>query len=196
MAYVRAVVVKLMFADTPAVVSAAEAGAGVQVTPAGAAPEAIAQARVTVPVKVLLAVRTRVTEPETPAVTVTEEEVLPAASVRVKSGASRPVPLRLVVIAVGEALVTTESCPVAAPVAVGVKTTLMAQVAPIASDVPQLLLAAKAPVAAMLVMVTGASPVLVRVTACPLEGTPTVVDGKVSVVGVSVADCTGAGIAK
>ncbi len=49
----------------------------------------------------------------------------------------------------------TESCPVAAPVAVGVKTTLIAQVAPIASDVPQLLLAAKAPVAAMLVMVRG-----------------------------------------
>jgi hypothetical protein len=73
---------------------------------------------------------------------------------------------------------------------------LIAQVAPIASDVPQLLLAAKAPVGAMLVMVRGSSPVLVRVTACPLEGTPTDVDGKVSVVGVRVPDATGAGIAK
>jgi hypothetical protein len=107
--YVRAVVVKLMLAETAAVASDAEAGEALQVTPAGAAPEAMAQASVTVPVKVPLGVRTTVTKPETPAATVTEDEDLPVASANVKSGASRPVPVRAVVNAVDEALVRTES---------------------------------------------------------------------------------------
>ena len=127
----------------------------VQVTPAGAVPEAMAQESVTVPVKVAFGVRTMGSGGVPPAVTETDVEVLLLASVSVKSGVSAPVPLRADVIAVDEALVTTESCTVAAPLAVGVKTTLMAQVAPVASEVPQLLLAAKAPVAAMLVMVRG-----------------------------------------
>jgi hypothetical protein len=192
---VREVVVKVTLAETAAVVSATGAEV-VQVTPAGAVPEAMTQESVTVPVKVAFGVRTTGVEEVPPAVTVTEVEVFPLGSVTVKSGVSTPVPLRADVIAAVEALVTTESWPVAAPLAVGVKTTLIAQVAPIATDVPQLLLAAKAPVAAMLVMVSGVSPVLVRVAVCPLEWTPTVVDGTVSVAGVSVADATGAGMAK
>jgi len=66
---------------------------------------------------------------------------------------------------------------VAAPTAVGVKTTLMAQVAPMARVEPQLLLAEKAPVVAMLVMLTAASPVLVRVNAVPVEDLPMIVLG-------------------
>jgi hypothetical protein len=192
---VREVVVKVTLAETAAVESVTGAEV-VQVTPAGAVPEAIAQENVTVPVKVAFGVRTIGVEEVCPAVTVTEVEVLLLASVSVKSGVSTPVPLRADVIAVGEALVTTDSVLVAAPLAVGVKTTLMAQVAPVASEVPQLWLAAKAPVAAMLVIVRAVSPVLVRVAVCPFEWTPTAVDGKVSVAGVRVAAGTGAGMAK
>ena len=121
---VREVVVKVTFCVTAAAPTANGEG-GVQVTPAGAVPVA-AQVRVTVPVKLLIGVRTRVTLPEVPAMRVAEVEVLPFASARVKSGVGRPVPLRASVM-VG-ALLTTVSEPVRAPVAVGLKTTLMAQV--------------------------------------------------------------------
>src|SRR6202023_1696129 len=140
-------------------------GAGTaQLTPVGAVPEA-AQVIVTVPVKVAFGVTTRAAGAEEPAVTVTEVEDLPAVSARVKSGVGAPVPVRFEMSGVVEALVTTWSWPVAAPTAVGVKTTLMAQVAPMARGPPQALLAAapaapkaKGPVAVMLVMVRGVSP--------------------------------------
>ena len=122
-------------------------------TPAGAVPVAV-QVSVTVPVKVLIGSDDEGDCAVVPAMRVVEVEVLPFASARVKSGGEASAGEgggR----AVAEALVTTWSCPVAAPTAVGVKTTLMAQVAPMASEVPQLLLAAKAPVVVMLVMVTG-----------------------------------------
>ena len=102
----RGVVVKLTFCETAEAVTAKGAGT-VQVTPEGAVPEAMAKAMVTVPVKVLLGVTTMVTEPETPAARTTEVVVLPAASVRVKSGATVPVPVRAEVNGVDDALVTT-----------------------------------------------------------------------------------------
>ena len=190
----RDVVVKATFCVTAEVVRAKDAG-GVQVTPAGAVPEDV-QVSVTVPVKVLVGVKTRLTLPTVPARRVIVVEVFPLTSARVKSGAGEPVPVRAEERAVADALVTTLSWPVADPTAVGVKTTLMAQVAPMARLVPQLLLAEKAPVVAMLVTVSAASPVLVRVKATPLEGLPTMVVGKVVLGGVRVAESAGAGMVK
>ena len=163
----RDVVVKATFCVTAEAPTANAAG-GVQVTPAGAVP-VTAQVSVTVPVKLLLGVMTRATLPEVPAVTLRLVEVLPVVSATAKSGAGAPVPVRFEISPLGEALVTTWSWPVAEPTAVGVKTTLMAQVAPRARVPPQALVAAKGPVVVMLVMVTGVSPTLVRLTVCPLD---------------------------
>ncbi len=107
----------------------ANAAGGVHVTPAGAVPVA-AQVSVTVPVKLLLGVMTRATLPEVPAVRLMLVEVLPVESATAKSGAGAPVPERLEVTPSGETLVMTWSVPVAGPIAVGLKTTLMAQEAP------------------------------------------------------------------
>ncbi len=185
---------KATFCVTAEVVREKAAG-GVQVTPLAAVPVA-AQVSVTVPLKELLGVRTRATLPEAPPARVMAVEVLPVESARVKSGVGAPVPVRFEISAVGEALVMTWSWPVAAPTAVGVKTTLMAQVAPIARVPPQALLAAKGPVAVMLVMVRLVSPTLVRVAVCPLEGTPRMVLGKVTAEGLRAMPLTGAGMAK
>lgn len=58
----------------------------------------------------------------------------------------------------------TVTAPLRAPVAVGVKVTVMEQLAAAAIELPQLLVWPKSPLAAMLVMVRLAVPVLVRVT--------------------------------
>src|SRR5947209_4725614 len=58
------------------------------------------------------------------------------------------------------------TAPVRAPVAVGVKVRLMAQVAPAGNDVPQVVARAKSPTPAMPVMVRAALPVFERLTVC------------------------------
>ena len=65
-----------------------------------------------------------------------------------------------------------------------------------ATEVPQVLDAAKSPVAVMLVIVIGASPVLVRVRTCPVEVAPTMVLGKAVGAGARVASIIGTGIWK
>src|SRR6267154_554019 len=80
----RDVVVKATFCVTAEAAREKAAGA-VQVTPVGAVPVE-AQASVTVPLKVLLGVRTRATLPEAPPARVIEVEVLPAESAKAKSG--------------------------------------------------------------------------------------------------------------
>ena len=118
---------KATFCVTAEAVTAKAAG-GVQVTPLGAVPVA-AQVSVTVPVKELVGVRTRVTLPEVPALRVMAVEVLPLCvrEGEVRGGSSGAGEVEM--SGVAEALVMTWSWPVAAPAAVGVKTTLMAQVA-------------------------------------------------------------------
>jgi len=56
--------------------------------------------------------------------------------------------------------------PLRAPVAVGVKTTLIAHAAPEAKVVPQLFVWLKSPVTPMLFTVSAAVPVLLKVRAC------------------------------
>jgi hypothetical protein len=56
------------------------------------------------------------------------------------------------------------SVPVSVPVAVGVKVTLIVQEPPAATLVPQLLVSPKLELVPMLVMVSAALPVLLRVT--------------------------------
>ena len=86
----------------------------------------------------------------------------------------------------------TVSVPVRLPLAVGVKTTLMAQVAPTLSVDPQLLLCAKSPVVLMAEMVMVVSPLLVRVNCWPGALLPTFAGEKVPLP-VSVALVTGVG---
>src|ERR1700761_7982101 len=69
------------------------------------------------------------------------------------------------------ALLVTVSVPVRAPVAVGVKTTLIWQLPLSATEEPQLLVCAKSPVAAMLVIAIGEVPVLVSVKVCAVDAT-------------------------
>ena len=54
----------------------------------------------------------------------------------------------------------------------------------------------KSPVTVMLEIVTLASPVLVKVKTCPMEELPIVTEPKEPVVGVSLAEATGAGMLK
>jgi hypothetical protein len=85
-----------------------------------------------------------------------------------------PVPVRLTVCGLPEALSVTLKVPVRVPDAVGVNVTLMVQFPLAAREPPQVLLAAKSPPAAMLVMVRVALPVLDRVTVCAALVVPTV----------------------
>lgn len=78
-----------------------------------------------------------------------------------------PVPARLTVGVLPELLLFTVRTPVRPPRAVGVKVTLTEQVAPAASVPPQLLVWLKSPVTPILLMVSVAVPVLLRVTLCP-----------------------------
>jgi hypothetical protein len=67
----------------------------------------------------------------------------------------------------------TLSVPLRAPVAVGVKVTVIVQLAPAANVLPQLLVWAKSPLAATLLIVRGAFPVLLNVTVCAVLVVPT-----------------------
>jgi hypothetical protein len=83
-----------------------------------------------------------------------------------------PVPERLTVCGLPEALSVRVTAAVRVPLAAGVKATLIVQVAPAAKLDPQLLVSAKllplVPETAMLVTLKAALPVLVRVTDCAL----------------------------
>jgi hypothetical protein len=66
------------------------------------------------------------------------------------------------------ALSVMVTVPVLLPTAAGVKVTLMVQLPPAATLAPHALVSAKSPVAEMLVMFSGAAPVLLSVTVCVL----------------------------
>src|SRR3990172_5284250 len=65
------------------------------------------------------------------------------------------------------------TAPLRAPVAVGVKVTLMVQLAPAARLAAQVVVRAKSPLATMLLMVRDAPPGLVKVTSCAALVVPT-----------------------
>jgi hypothetical protein len=75
-----------------------------------------------------------------------------------------PVPVKLTVWVAGLALSVTVKVPALAPVAVGLKVTLILQLAPAATLEPQVLVWEKSPLAATLVMLRAALPVLLSVT--------------------------------
>jgi hypothetical protein len=75
-----------------------------------------------------------------------------------------PVPVRLTVCVAGLALSVMVMTPVLVPVAVGLKVTLRVQLALAARLEPQVLVWEKSPLTVMLVMLSVALPVLLRVT--------------------------------
>src|SRR5215471_8458464 len=77
-----------------------------------------------------------------------------------------PLPVRVALCGLPAALSETDSVPPRVPVVVGVKVTLIVQLPPAATELPQLLVWPKSPLALMLVMLSGAPPVLLRVTGC------------------------------
>lgn len=87
-----------------------------------------------------------------------------------------PVPLKVTVCVLPTTpllLSVMVSAPVSGPVAVGEKVTLIAQEPLAATLLPQLLVSSKLALVAMLVMVSAALPVLVRVTVCAVLLVPT-----------------------
>src|SRR5579863_5634266 len=106
-------------------------------------------------------------------------------SVTVPVAAAAPVPLKLAVCGLLEALSVTVRVPVAAPVAVGLKVTLIVQLLLAASEVPQLLVSAKAPLTAMLLMVMALEVPLFSVTLCAVLVVFTVTLPKDRLVGLS-----------
>jgi len=83
---------------------------------------------------------------------------------RLTSGVATPVPVRLTVCVAGLALSVMVNEPLLEPLAVGVKVTLRVQLALAARLEPQVLVWEKSPLAVMLVMLSAALPVLLRVT--------------------------------
>ena len=140
-----------------------EDGDTVQVSPVGAPEHARATADLSPPVGVMVTVNMRVF----PALTFW----VPAGPVNPKLGAAVPFPVSATVCGLPPALLTTDSVPVRAPEAVGVKVTSMVQFAP-AANVAGLvgqafapeLVAAKSPEAPNELMVKAAVPVFVSVT--------------------------------
>ena len=91
--------------------------------------------------------------------------------------AAVPVPERLTVWGLPVALSATLSVAARAPLAEGLKVTLIVQFAPAATELPQVLVWAKllevVPITARLVMVNAALPELVSVIACAVLVAPT-----------------------
>ena len=81
-----------------------------------------------------------------------------------------PVPVRAMVCGLPVALSVTVIVPGWLPTAVGVNVTLMVQFALAATEAPQVFVCVYFALAAMLVMVSAAAPVLVRVMACAALG--------------------------
>jgi hypothetical protein len=82
------------------------------------------------------------------------------------AGAVVPVPLNDTVCGLPLALSVVEILPLRDPPAVGVKVTEIVHVPAATIEAPQVLVWLKSPLAAMLLMVSGADPVLVSVTVC------------------------------
>ena len=98
-----------------------------------------------------------------------------------------PVPLKATVCGEPPALSVIVSVPERAPAAVGVKVIEIVQLAPIARLLPQVLISEKSPETAIAPSVSAAVPELVRITVCTALVVPIVCDGKVRLVGESVA---------
>jgi len=94
-----------------------------------------------------------------------------------------PVPVRLTDWVAGLALSVIVTAPVRVPAAVGLKVTLRVQLALAARLAPQVLVWEKSPLAVMLVMLSVALPVLLRMTLWALLLVPTACAGKVKEVG-------------
>lgn len=107
--------------------------------------------------------------------------------------AATPVPERLAVCGLLLALSVTVKVPLAAPVAVGLKVTLMLQELLAAREVPQVLVSLKLPLAAMLLMVMELDVPLFNVTVCAALVVFTVILPKFKLVGLSdtTPDATG-----
>jgi len=112
---------------------------------------------------------------------------------RVTAGAA-PVPVKLMVCGLPDALSTMLTEPVREPVAVGLNVTLMVQLAPARTAPPQVVVCAKSPLAEMLVILSDALPELVSVTDCAALGVPTVWELKVRLEGDKVTAGAGGGV--
>jgi hypothetical protein len=97
-----------------------------------------------------------------PGDTVSEDGV-PEATASVKSW---PVPLSATVCGLPDALSAMVNVPARVPAKVGVKVTSIVQFAPALSETPHVLVCAKSPLVPMLLMVSEASPLSVKVTLC------------------------------
>src|SRR5207302_960993 len=144
-------------------VAATEAGDTVQVEPMSAPAHARPTGDLNPPIGVMVTVNVRVF----PAFTFS----VAAGPVNPKSGAAVPFPLSVMICGLPPALSVTDSVPVRAPEAVGVKVTLMVQFAPAAKvaglvgqALAPVLVAAKSPEAANELIVKAAVPVFVSVT--------------------------------
>src|SRR5437660_1834353 len=144
-------------------VAATEAGDTVQVEPMSAPAHARPTGDLNPPIGVMVTVNVRVF----PAFTFS----VAAGPVNPKSGAAVPFPLSVMICGLPPALSVTDSVPVRAPEAVGVKVTLMVQFAPAAKvaglvgqALAPVLVAAKSPEAANELIVKAAAPVFVSVT--------------------------------
>src|SRR5437667_178069 len=144
-------------------VAATEAGDTVQVEPMSAPAHARPTGDLNPPIGVMVTVNVRVF----PAFTFS----VAAGPVNPKSGAAVPFPLSVMICGLPPALSVTDSVPVRAPEAVGVKVTLMVQFAPagkvaglVGQALAPVLVAAKSPEAANELIVKAAVPVFVSVT--------------------------------
>src|SRR5437016_4994028 len=144
-------------------VAATEAGDTVQVGPRSDPEHARPTGHLNPPIGVMVTVNVRVF----PAFTFS----VAAGPVNPKSGAAVPFPLSVMICGLPPALSVTDSDPVRAPEAVGVKVTLMVQFAPAAKEIGRaswrvgaVLVAAESPEAANELIVKAAAPVFVSVT--------------------------------
>jgi hypothetical protein len=100
-----------------------------------------------------------------------------------------PVPLRLTVCGLLLALSVMVTAPLSAPVAVGVNVTEITHFFPGKTELPQVLISAKGALATMLLIVSVAVPVLVRLTFFAAVVLPTATLPKLRDVGESVTVC-------
>ena len=128
---------------------------------------------------------------EAPSATLCVDGLLVMPKSAAATTAAAPVPVKADVSGEPDALSATLSVAVAAPVAVGAKTTAMVHLAPAASELPQVFVVlntvASVPVSLIPVIDNAALPVLVRVAVCDELLLPSVTEPKVRVAGVSIA---------
>ena len=103
--------------------------------------------------------------------------------------AATPVPLKLTVCGLFDALSVIVTVPVAAPVAAGENVTEIEHFLPAATELPQVVVSEKLPLTVMLVIVSVAVPVFVRVRPRVAEVVPTTTLPKPKEAGESVTVC-------